>query len=219
MNRNQALPVLQKKILDTVAAVQFVTAEQLEYFCNDYQPNISRALRDMLDTKWLDAQINAKPRIYYLTLAGARMIGATLPAGKRYASWSVMAHACHFTEAVRMLEGKKGGFRPVTRLELLKQGFNPAFGEHAGIDAAGETVFLLLDDYLMGSDRIKHSWERRHTPNMKYFPDHTGARWCDVAHRYVLVTTDEGQADRHRRMIQKEALPADVDLIKPLWRL
>lgn len=104
------------------------------------------------------------------------------------------------------------------RPTLLKNGFNPGHGEHAAKDAAGKTWFVLLDEYLMASDRIKRVWTRRHVPNKHYWPDSTGRKMCEVAHGYLAVSTDEANAERHRACILKECLPADVLTNKPLWK-
>src|SRR5674476_938478 len=103
-------------------------------------------------------------------------------------------------------------------LEQLKLGVNPAFGEHGAIDEAGTSWFVLLDDYLMTSDRISRAWTRRHTPNKKHWLDPTGRTWCDVAQRFLVVSTDEQHTMRHREWILKTSLPAEVMHLKPLWK-
>lgn len=101
---------------------------------------------------------------------------------------------------------------------MLKQGFNPGHGEHAALDGAGKTWFVLLDDYLMGPERIKRAWTRRHVPSRKNWPDQTGRKMCEVAQGFLVVSTDEQNAQIHRARILKERLPADVLTIKPLWK-
>ena len=113
---------------------------------------------------------------------------------------------------------KHSGFRFLTREKLFKHGLNPAFGEHGAMDEEGKAWFVLLDDYLMTSDRITRSWTRRHTPNLKYWPDHTGRAWCDVAQRFLVVSTDDQHAARHRKWILNHRLPAEVMRLTPLWK-
>ena len=78
--------------------------------------------------------------------------------------------------------------------------------------------FILLDDYMMGSDRITRSWERRHTPNLKYWPDPTGRALNELAHHYLVVTNDLKQTERHNTWIEKAGLPAEVLTIPALWK-
>ncbi len=218
MRRSPTLPKQQNRILEQLAQFHYATPAQLQYLCATRQPDISRAIRALLDGGLVDGSLQTRPMILHLTTLGAKLLNISLPAGKRQASWSVMAHACHLTELQHVMTEKYPGFRFLTRSELLKQGFNPAFGEHGGIDDAGTSWFVLLDDYRMTSDRITRSWTRRHTPNLKHWPDHTGRVFCDVAQRLLVVSTDEQHAQRHRAWILRSRLPAEVMQLTPLWK-
>ncbi len=128
-----------------------------------------------------------------------------------------MAHACHRNAVEIVLDRQRGGFRFLPRPVLWKQGFNPAHGERAGIDAAKISWLVLLDDYLMVSGRIARCWHRRHTPYPKYWPDLTGRAWCDVMQRFVVGCTDPAHAARHRTWIATHDIPAYVIDIPALW--
>ena len=86
----------------------------------------------------------------------------------------------------------------------------PGHGEHGAVDGSGTSWFVLLDDFLMGSERIARAWRRRHTPNAKYGPDPTGRAWGEVAQRFLVVTTDWAQAELHRTRILRDRLPAEI---------
>ena len=77
---------------------------------------------------------------------------------------------------------------------------------------------MLLDDYLMAPERISGSWQRRHAPKLKYWPDMTGRAWCDIVNRFWVVTTDTQQIERHRQWIARQGLLAEVRYLAPLWR-
>ena len=70
----------------------------------------------------------------------------------------------------------------------------------------------------LGSDRIKRSWTRRYVPSKKYWPDATGRKMREVAQGFLVMSTDEENAERHRARILKDCLPAEVMHIKPLWK-
>ena len=218
MRRSPTLPRLQNLILEQLARVQYATSPQLQQWCAVRQPAISKATKELLAAGLIDGSLLTRPMILHLTPISGRLLGVRLPAGRRHASWSVMAQACHLNELQELMHKKHAGFRCLPRVELLKQGFNPAFGEHGAVDDAGTAWFVLLDDYLMTSDRIAKSWTRRHTPNKKYWPDPTGRAWCDVAQRFLVVSTNEQHTMRHREWILKTSLPAEVMHIKPLWK-
>jgi len=211
--------ILHHGILKYLARVDFATRAQLAYWCKVQPSTISKAARQLLDLGLVRANLQTRPVIWYLSHAGAAMLNVTPPAARRRFSWSVMAHACHRNVLEVALHRRQEGFRFLPRLSLLKQGFNPAHGEHAGIDAAHKSWFVLLDDYLMASGRIARSWRRRHTPNRKYWPDSTGRAWCDIMHRYVVACTDPMHAATHRAWISAHHIPADVIDIPALWPL
>lgn len=216
MNRS-SLPKLQQRILELLAAVQFATPHQLADLCGVQPPAISKATSTLYELGLIDGSLFSRPMIWNLAPAGGNLLGAPLAAGRRHASWSVMAHACHCNALAEQLRESYKGFRFLSRLQLLKRGFNPAHGEHGAIDDSGISYFVLLDDYMMPSHRISRSWTRRHTPNRKYWPDYTGGKFCETVQAFLVATTDEKHAKRHEKWILKEGLPADVIYIKPLW--
>jgi hypothetical protein len=218
MRRSASLLPLQKRILDHLSKNAFATPEQLGRLCNSKAPNISTAVKELLNVGLVDGSLLTRPMILHLTHAGGRLLDVPMPSGRRHSSWSVMAHACHLNAAGEILASENNGFRFLSRLTMLKQGLNPGHGDHGAVDDSGTSWYVLLDDYMMGSDRIKRSWTRRHTPTLKYWPDHTGRAWSEMVQRFMVVTTDADQAARHQKWILKDQLPADVMIIKPLWK-
>lgn len=212
------LKPLQGRVLGQLAAVQCATLDQLCNFCGSQKPHISTAAAALVEMGLVEVEQFVRPRILRISRQGCQLLGVPAPAGQRLPSWSVMAHACHLNELALVMAKAVPGFRFASRLSLLKQGFNPGHGEHAAVDGSGMSWFVLLDDFLMGSDRIARAWRRRHTPNAKYWPDPTGRAWGEVMQRFLVVTTDEGQAERHRARIARDQLPAEVMTIKPLWK-
>lgn len=218
MRRAAELPAQQKRVLQALARAQFATQAQLARLTDAQPSHTSTAINALLDVGLVDGTLTTRPAVLHLTSAGARLAGVVMPSGRRQASWSVMAHACHLTEAAASLAASNPGFRFLSRLELLRQGFNPGHGEHGAIDASGTAWFVLLDDYQMGSDRIARAWSRRHRPNPKHWPDPTGKTWREVVQRFLVVTTDPDQAERHQLAIDAAHLPADLLVIEALWK-
>ena len=218
MRRPPTLPKLQSRILERLGQAHFATSQQLATWCRVDARRISDSVQALLNVNLIDGSLITRPMILHLTPAGGRLMDKPLLSGRWHASWPVMAHYCHRNAAAEMLAARYPGFDFLSRQDLLKAGFNPGHGEHAAKDAAGKSWFVLLDDYLMGPDRIKRSWTRRHVPNQKYWPDSTGRRMCEVAQGFLVVSTDEKNAEVHRARILKDQLPADVLTIKPLWR-
>jgi hypothetical protein len=218
MRRSPTLPDLQHRILERLADVRFSTNAQLASWCKVQSPAITKAVQRLSDFGLVEGSLTTRPMILHLSYAGGQILNKPQPYDRRYTSWSVMAHACHANAVQEMMLEKHHGFRFLSREDLFKHGFNPGHGEHGAVDDTGIAWFVLLDDFLMGSDRIARAWTRRHTPNLKYWPDHTGRAWCEVVQRFLVVCTDEKHALRHRKWILKNKLPAEVMQLSPLWK-
>ncbi len=216
--RPVALSQTQNTILAKLGEVQYATPKQLQDWCGVKQSTIYDANNVLLNEGLIDGYLHSRPAILHLTTVGGRLLDRALPAGRRNASWSVMSHACHLSEVQTLMAASRPGFRMLSREDMFKQGLNPAFGEHGAIDDEGKSWFVLLDDYLMTSDRISRSWTRRHTPSKKHWPDPTGRVWRDVVQKFLVVSTDEPNAVRHRAWVLKNRLPADVVQLTPLWK-
>lgn len=218
MKRAGQLNDTQRAALDTLGRVRFATEAQLAHWCGVGVPAINKTLSKLLDAGLVTVENNARPAVWRLSHTGARITNCPLPSGRRQASWSVMAQACHANETEILLREQYPGFQFLARRRLLAQGFNPAHGEHAGSDAARVSALVLVDDHLMPSERLTRAWTRRHAPDPKLWPDPAGKRWADVMQRYLVACTDERHAQQHQRWIDSHGLPADVVVIKALWR-
>jgi hypothetical protein len=218
MRRAPTMSKLHQCILEHLADVQYATNAQLASWCNVQAPAVSKSVKQLIANDLVNGSLLTRPMILHLTYAGGQVLNRPQPYGRRHASWSVMAHACHVNAVQAAMIKEHSGFRFLTREDLFKHGLNPAFGEHGAVDEQGKAWFVLLDDYLMTSDRITRSWTRRHTPILKYWHDFTGRAWCDVVHRFLVVSTDDQHAERHRKWILKNQLPAEVMQLTPLWK-
>ena len=215
--RPAQLASLHHEILCQLARVHFATGTQLAHWCRVRPATISRATARLSDLGLVHVCVLPRPAIWTLSGAAATASPRTAFVQRSCPSWSLMAHACHRNALEIVLDKQQGGFRFLSRTALLKQGFNPARGEHAGIDAAGISWLVLLDDDLMASARIARVWRRRHTPNPGHWPDATGRAWCNVIQRYVIGCTDPVRAARHRVWIAAHDMPACVTDIAALW--
>jgi len=217
IKRSGTLIEVDHQVLQQLGRLRFATAHQLAYWCDVHATTVTRRLNSMLDDGLVSAHRHSRPAIWYLSYAGARVIQQPTPTGRRQPSWSVMAHACHTNETEIVLRQSHADFRFMDRVALFKQGFNPAHGEHAGVDRNKVSYFVLIDDYAMTSDRIEHSWQRRHVPQRKYWSDPAGRAWQEVVNKYCVVTTDAYRAPLHQTYVRKNHVPADVMTIKGLW--
>ena len=213
--------------MEVLSNNEFATPAQLAALCGVQLPAISKATQQLAQQSLIIIEPDFRPTILRLSFTGARAMDKTLTSCKRPPSASVQQHICHRNEVGLLLSKKYPGFGWTPKRQLLKHGLRPALGEHGGIDGAGRAILVLLDDYAMAPHRILRTWTRRHVPDMHHYHDSTGARWCERANGFVVATTREKQAQRHRRWVKKYnheckdttlKLPAiEVLVVNPLW--
>jgi len=216
-------------IMAQLSMNDFATPAQLATLCDVQMPAISKATKQLQSQRMIVTEEGFRPAVLRLSFKGARMMGKVLASGKRSPSASVQQHACHRNEVALILSKKYAGFQWTPKSQLLTHGLRPALGEHGATDNSGCAHLVLLDDYQMVSNRILRSWTRRHTPDSNHYPVHNGRRWCDLANNFVIATTSNDQADRHRHWVEgaykilragDERLPKiEIIKIKPLWNL
>lgn len=211
------LTYTQRAVLEILAQSHFVTEAQLGYWVGKGMPTISKALHFLSEARLVSAQSQVRPMIWHLTHMGSRVTGTALPAGRRHPSWSVMAHACHVNQTEIYFRSRFPKFRFFSRGDLMKMGLNPAHGEHAGI-AEKEFLFILIDDYLMGSDRISWSLIRPHKRNVKYCPEPIQSSWKRVLNQLMVISTDKAQAESHQKWIEKKGISGEIIYVPALWR-
>jgi hypothetical protein len=217
VTRVRQLIELDQRLLEYLGRARYATREQLAAWCEVHPATVSRRLQKLATLDLVAVERQTVPAIWALALARVALPNR---AGRRRpsVSWSVMSHACHANEAELALRCRHPGFRLLDRLTLLRHGFNPAHGEHAGVDTARAAFFVLLDDYRMPCERIEHAWTRRHAPHRGHFPDATGRAWRDAVHYFYVVTTDPAREALHRAYLAQHGLPAEVLSVKALWR-
>ncbi len=221
--------VTRDNIMAQLSLNDFATPAQLAALCQVQLPAISKASRQLQSQSMIVTEAGFRPAVLRLSFKGARMMGKVLSSGKRSPSAAVQQHACHRNEVALILSKKYPGFQWTQKAHILAHGLRPALGEHAAMDNNGRAHLVLLDDYLMTSDRILRSWTRRHTPDPKHYPVHNGQRWCDMANHFVIATTHIAQATRHQQWIDSHnknvrkgdrRLPQiEIINIAPLWNL
>ena len=206
----------QQTMIDTFARVYYATTKQLSYYCRINLRNTYKAASWLEENGLVVSEPYMRPSILRLTWKGARVSGYPLPSGKRVPTISVQTHFCHRNNIEIELRKEYPDFNFLPRIALLKQGLRPSFGEHGGYTKDG-SFFILVDDYLMPSNRITRCWERIHTPDNNYYKDHTGLKWSDIVNHYILFCSDQRQAEKHRRWIRKHNIPATVRVFDSLW--
>lgn len=207
----------------------FATPAQLAKACAVQLPAISKSIKSLQAQNLVISEAGFRPAIFRLSSTGARMMDTMVSSGKRTPSAAVQQHACHRNEIAFMLSDKYPGFAWTPKKQLLSYGLRHALGEHAATDKTGCSHLVLLDDYLMASNRIARTWTRRHAPDLDYYSDHTGQRWCDLANNLIIATTSIDQKKRHLKWVEQYnaackagemKLPSiEVMVIKPLWNV
>ena len=193
---------MERQALDVLARVQYATQGQLQDW-GIPQYNVSRMLPKLEQGGLIRVLRDYRPGIIHITQRGAEVVDRSLPSGKTFTSWPVMAHRCRRNHVELTLREQFPRFTFYSRKYAYARGLNPSRGEHGATDGEGRQYLIILDDYLMNPSRIVHSWTRRHSPNRDYYDEPLGLTWGDVAERLIVVTTDEVQLSRHNTILSK----------------
>jgi len=214
------LSTTQRALLLVLGRLTFATVAQLVYWVGLKQPTVTKTLKCLEAYGFVVVARNGRPHIISATSAGLRAAGLAPLPKRHFVSWSVMAHHCHRNAAEIRLREHFTEFEFQSRQTLYAMGLSPAHGEHYGQDGSGASALVLLDDYLMQSDRIAHAWARPHTPNTRYYDLASGCirRWRDVTQRYILAVTDRVQYENHKTYIRKHRLETALLYVEGLWQ-
>jgi len=214
--RLKSLNKAQNAVLEGLTRLDFATVNQLQYWSGLTLAPIRKALVPLQEAKFIDAVKGIRPHIWFLTRAGARVMGEALPSGGRQPSWSVISHTCHRNQVEILLRQAGSDFKFLDKKSLLTFGLNPSFGEHGGL-LDGKLAFVLLDDYLMGSNRIHRAAWRFHVTNPRYCDLNVALTWNRVYKRFLVATTDKRQEKKHARWIKRNHSHAELMYFPPLW--
>jgi len=212
-----ALNTTQKHMMKILSRLMFATFDQLAYWAKIKKPAVSEAVKVLLRNGLVTVMDEVKPYIVQITHAGARVAGTQLPSGKTYFSWSAKTHRIYRNDAEILLRRSKRGFVMQNRYFHYSLGLNPTHGEHSAVDASDHHYFCMLDDYRMQANRMKHAWNRRHSPNSDYFDDVKGFRWRDVCQSMLIFSTDADQLHQYQHYCSGTELSANFYYLKPRW--
>ncbi len=199
--------------------LHYATMPQVAFWCDaDRHQSRTYALLSTLTKDQLIERHDAlQPYIYSLTREGYRVIGKKPPAGSRQISWSVLTHQCHANEAEIKLREHFPGFQFLPKTLLYKAGLNPAIAEHCGV-SEDQRIYVLVDDYLMQSNRLLRVMTRAHRPKKGFFDFSKPVPvWSDVATKFICATTLDSQYVQHKKFLQVHKLNFSMMKIGPLW--
>ena len=207
-------------LLQQLARCKFATREQLCHWCDkSHKTTILRHLMKLEDIGLISADAHQEPNIWKIERQGAALMLEKMPSGGRPPSWSVMAHGCH-RNAVEILldtQAESRGFRFLDKQAFWKMGLNPAHGENPGVDASNKAYLVLLDDYGMMPNRIRHTWERRHKPSLSHFEGNRVMQWKQFVNAFIVATTNPIRAEQYEKYVKQFAIPATILKIESIW--
>lgn len=210
-------------VLAALADYEYLTQAQLGRITGLAASVVSELLKRLRLYDLVHGVTLLRPAAFRLTGKGARLVDAPAPRDRAYPA---IQHAVHTAQAVLHLRETVPSARLLRRRALYARGLHPSVGEHAVASADG-WIFLLVDDYLMRPGRVGDAWTRSHTPKGRYVDIHglrargefLVSRWCDVVRAYWVMTTDAKQVPRLTRAAARAAVPAQVHVMPPVWRL
>jgi len=194
-----------RRVLELVGRVRFCTQDQISRYLDMSRALVTRHLSQLEKGGLVDRDSNIRPHIFWLTTKGARVMDIKLSGAKRMHSYHVRRHYCHRNEFELQSLEHNPHFKYLSRNELLAHGLYPSHAEHAAAEQLLDYSLILIDDYLMNSDRILVSWTRQHLKNSrsKALAGKPVRRWYNVTNRLTVVSTDSINLQKHKRYCDK----------------
>lgn len=222
--RLNKLTDLQNQILDVIARLRFATAEQLLYWLPvDALSSVRRGAIRLTDLGLLETRSDLRPYVYRLSSRGCALTGERY--FRRWHSASAVQQYLLRNAIEIELREEDPSARVQPRQGLSSIGLYPAHAEHAFVlpNKLDLFLFVIVDDYLMTSNRILHKWNREHLRESQSAQVTSLKRWRDVSQACRVYTVCEHHAKRHGDYLQRQwekmqsPLPISVQLIEPIW--
>lgn len=206
-------------LLTHLARAKFATRAQLCSWCVAHDTTIFRHLVKLEDQGLISSEANQEPNIWMLERPGAALMLTKMPSGGRRPSWSVLSHGCHrnAVEIYLDVQPESRGFRFLDKQTFWKMGLNPAHGENPGRDTNNKAYLVLLDDYGMMPNRIRHTWEREHKPPLAHFDGKRAMQWRQFVNVFIVATTSPLRARQYQQYVKQFAIPATILKIEAIW--
>ncbi len=215
-------------MLRVLARLRFATAEQLGYWLPlDAPSSVRRCAQRLEAARFIEINTERKPFVYRLSRMGCAVMGQRY--FRRWHSASAMQQVLLRNQVELRWHQADDRTSVVDRTALTPLGLHAAHAEHAFMRPGQSHLFQLvvIDDYLMQSDRIAHKWTRGHLKQSRHAADTTLKRWCDVCDAYWIFAVTPLQVRQHEAYLAQwltESPTHDevnvtpvVEFIEPIW--
>lgn len=209
--------------LEHLYTQRYMTIEQMASYLGESYRKASEVLADLKIAGYVDVEIGFKPYAYWLSYKGATRLGCE-PL-KRWKSANALHQELMRNQIEIEIKLKNPTAKFVSRVHAMQLGLNPSNGEYLLSLVKNKKpsfVFVLIDDYQMPPDRVKHSFFREHNPS-KDFYDGPTMRFKDLADNVLIYVTDENRMRFHRAFYEKSfqdlaKYSIKYEEIKPIWK-
>ena len=216
-NNALVLSDTQRLILSFLVRLRFATTTQLMFWLGvDHASSVTRPCSQLIEAGMIERHDELTPYVFRLSRRGSKVMGARY--SRDWYSLSALQQYALKNEIEIQLSERFGNVRSISRDRLLTLGLSPSVGEHA-YRFERQLFFVIIDDYLMESKRIHHSWSRIHKSNSKYYDLKQGSSvsWKGYSDRFILYCCDESKLELHKKMVTKTGLAVECLYIDPFW--
>jgi len=218
---------IEGDLLEALRHYRYLTLIQASTYLNKNIKLITAGFEALKSLGLVNIGSEYSPYYYELTPRAFALFDMKIP--KRYTS----ANAIHQHLMRNKIEIEMQAVEPsakfVQRKSCIEKGLYPAVGEHflffkrKGV-GEGEFSLVLIDDYLMASNRIYHALTRIHFKEKTSRSENHKLMWTDFIQTMFIYTTNPQQKKNFERFISKhhKTLPlADIYVreTSPIWRI
>lgn len=224
MIAQRKLSQLNEAMLTLLARLRFATAQQLKTWLSvEAMSSIRRAAQRLELLGLVEINKELKPFVYRLSRSGCNLMGERY--FRNWHSVSAMQQILLRNEVEIELKKEDSAASVATRSQLTQLGLHPAHSEYAFMMPNKRSLFelVVIDDYLMQSNRIIHKWHRAHLKSSQIAEPTSLKSWSQVCDAYRIYTVTDFQYEKHRNYLAQGieqarfAMSASVHLIEPIW--
>lgn len=189
--------------LDHLYVQRYLTIEQMARYLGEDYNKAANILADLKVAGYVDVETSFRPYAYWLSHKGSSRLGHE-PL-KRWKSANALHQELMRNEIELSIREDRPTATFYSRIRCMKKGLNPSNGEYLlsyKKDGLEKLAFVLIDDYQMPPNRVKHSLNRPHNPPKDYYKGMT-MRFSDLVGDVLVYVTSQNRMNFHKLYYEK----------------
>lgn len=176
---------------------RFLTAAQYSMYSNISLSTGYKELANLISYGLVEKNDGAEPTAYTLTSKGYMLLDIGKP--QHFMSSQAIHQWLMRSQVELQIREKNDSANFISRKESWALGFYPAIAEHLlrfELKGKSELAVVVIDDYLMAENRIKHLLWRNHDERKTKVSSQFTMRYADVCKACLIYTTEKSRVKK-----------------------